>query len=113
MLNIIFLLVVGSALTYIAKDNLELVTVNMGSYTLSEVPLFYVIVGALLAGLILSYIFHKVQNIAAYLVIWGKSKEIRASQEKILDLTKTIHQLELQNEKLKKAGPKPHDGRAL
>jgi len=53
MLNIIFLLVVGSALTYIAKDNLELVTVNMGSYTLSEVPLFYVIVGALLAGLIL------------------------------------------------------------
>lgn len=113
MLNIIFLLIAGSALTYISKFNLELVSVNMGFYSISNVPLFYVIVGSLLVGLILSYIMQLLINISTYIEIRGKSKEIKTGKDEILSLTKTVHQLELENEKLKHEGPELGDPNAL
>ena len=113
MLNIIFLLIAGSALTYISQYNLELVSVNLGIYTFSNIPLFYVIVGSLLVGLILSYLMQLLSNVFTYFEIRGKSREIKSGQEEILDLTKTVHQLELANEKLKHTGPEISDPNAL
>lgn len=113
MLNIIFLLIAGSALTYISKYNLAPVTVNMGGYTIADIPLFYVIVGSILVGMILSYVLQLLQNISSYLTIRGKSKEIKVGQDEILNLTKTVHQLELENEKLKHTGPEVTDSNAL
>lgn len=68
MLNIIFLLIAGSALTYISKYNLEPVSVNLGIYSFPSIPLFYVIVGSMLVGIVLSYILQIIRNIATYLV---------------------------------------------
>lgn len=113
MLNIIFLLLAGSALTYISRYNLELVTVNMGVYTIANIPLFYVIVGSVIGGMILSYVLQLIRNIATYWEIRGKSKEIQSGKEEILDLTKTVHQLEIENEKLKHTGSQPVDSKAL
>lgn len=113
MLNIIFLLIAGSALTYISKYNLELVSVNMGFYTFSNVPLFYVIVGSLLVGLVLSYVMQLLINISTYIQLKGKSREIKSGQDEILNLTKTVHQLELENEKLKHTGPEISDPNSL
>jgi len=113
MLNIIFLLITGSGLMYISKYNLELVSVNMGFYTIADVPLFFVIVVSLLVGFTLSYIVQLIINISTYIKIKNKSKEIKTGQEEILDLTKTVHQLELENEKLKHTGPEISDPNAL
>lgn len=113
MLNIITLLIVGLALTYISKYNLDPVTVNLGFYTIAEIPLFYVIVGSLLVGLILSYVLQLLTNIATYFKIRSKSREIKIGKEEILTLTKTVHQLELENEKLKHEGPEIGDPNAL
>jgi len=113
MLNIIFLLIAGSALTYISKYNLELVSVNIGFYTIADVPLFFVIVVSLLVGFSLSYIVQLLINISTYLEMKSKSKEIKTGQEEILDLTKTVHQLELDNEKLKHTGGETSDSNAL
>ena len=113
MLNIIFLLIAGSGLMYISKYNLGLVSVNMGFYTIADVPLFFVIVASLLVGFILSYIAQLIINISTYIEIKSKSKEIKTGQEEILDLTKTVHQLELANEKLKHSGPETSDSNAL
>jgi hypothetical protein len=113
MINIIFLLIAGSALTYISKYNLELVTVDIGVYRLVDIPLFYVIVGSLLIGLVLSYLLQILRNISTYWEIRGKSREIQTGKQEILDLTKTVHQLELANEKLKHEGPQIVDSKAL
>lgn len=113
MLNIIILLIAGSALTYISKYNLELVSVNMGIYTISDIPLFYVIVGSLLVGLILSYIMQLIINISTFIELKSKRKEIKTGQDEILILTKTVHQLELENEKLKHSEPEISDPNAL
>jgi uncharacterized integral membrane protein len=113
MINIIFLLIAGIVLTYISKYNLELVTVNLGMYTISNIPLFYVIVGSILVGVVLSYLMQLLSNVYTYFEMRTKSKQIKSGQDEILNLTKTVHQLELQNEKLKHTGPEVGDPYAL
>lgn len=101
MLTLILLLVVGSLLVYISKFNFVPVSLNLGFVSFSEIPLFYVIVGALIIGLLLSYIIFLVGSISASLRLRGKEKEIKIYKDEVLDLTKRIHQLELENERQK------------
>lgn len=90
------------------------VSVNLGPYVLSDIPLFYVIVASLLVGLILSYLIHLVHHIAHTLVVRGKESEIKKNRETIAELTKRIHQLELENKKYKpKNNLEPEDRNAL
>jgi uncharacterized integral membrane protein len=114
MLVLILLLVVGSILVYISKFNFVPVTVNLGMYVFSDVPLFYVIVGSLLTGLVLSYLVYLVQAISTSFRLRGKDKEIKKDKDEVLELTKRIHQLELENEKIKNGSEsEPADRNAL
>ncbi|MFH0863656.1 MAG: lipopolysaccharide assembly protein LapA domain-containing protein [Candidatus Gottesmanbacteria bacterium] len=101
MLVLILLLVVGSILVYISKYNFMPVSVNLGPYVFSNIPLFYVIVGSLLIGLVLSYLVFFIKSISTYFSLRGKNNEIKKNKDVVLELTKRVHQLELENEKLK------------
>src|SRR3989338_144354 len=101
MLRLILLLVVGAAMVYVAQNNLTEVTLNLGSYTYPGIPLFYIIIGSLLTGLGLAYLVSLVTSIFTGFTIRGKDKKIKQKRSEIVDLTKRIHQLELENEKLK------------
>jgi lipopolysaccharide assembly protein A len=98
---LIILLIVGSVLAYISQNNLTLVSVNIGPYVFSDIPLFYVIVGSLVTGLVLSYVIHLFRDISTSFVLRGKKNEIKKNKDEVLELTKRVHQLELENEKLK------------
>jgi len=114
MLILILLLVVGSFLVYISQFNFIPVTVNFGFYVFSNIPLFYVIVGSLLFGLVLSYLIFLVRSISTYFSFRGKNNEIKKDKDEILELTKRIHQLELENEKIKNGSDlEPTDRNAL
>jgi uncharacterized integral membrane protein len=114
MLVLILLLVVGSILVYISKFNFMPVSVNLGFYTFSDIPLFYVIVGSILFGLILSYLVYLVHAISTSFAIHGKNKEIKENKDEVLELTKNVHKLELENEKLgHDTGVEPEDPNAL
>ncbi len=104
MLVLILFLVAGSLLAYIAQHNLMPVSVNIGSYIFQDIPLFYVIVGSLLIGLALSYVVYLVHEISNSFVLRGKEKKIKKGKDQVLELTKRIHQLEIENEKLKTKG---------
>ena len=114
MLVLILLLTVGSILVYLSKYNFTPVSVNLGLYTFSNIPLFYVIVGSLVFGLVLSYLIYLVQAISTSFALRGKDKEIKKNKDEVLELTKQVHQLELENEK-QKNGTKaePEDKNAL
>ena len=101
MLTLIVFLIIGSAFVYISKFNFAPVTLNFGMYVFSGIPLFYVIIGSVLTGLVLSYIISLVHGISNSLTLQGKNKEIKKDKSEILELTKRIHQLELENEKQK------------
>jgi hypothetical protein len=77
------------------------VSVNLGVVTFSNIPLFYVIAAALIIGLLLSYLVYRIQAISTFFQVRGKNKEIKNEKEEVLELTKRIHQLELENEKIK------------
>ena len=110
----ILLLVVGSVLVYISKFNFMLVSVNLGQYILSDIPLFYVITGSLVAGLALSYVVYFVHGISTSLTLRGKNKEIKKDKNDVLELTRRVHRLELENEKLKHSqNLEPEDSNAL
>ncbi len=95
MLLLILLLIIGSVLVYISKFNFMLVSVNFGSFIISSVPLFYVIVGSILFGLVLSYLVHLITSVSTSLTLRGKNNLIKKEKEEVLELTKRVHQLEL------------------
>lgn len=114
MLILILLLVVGSILVYISKFNFTPVSVNLGLYTFSNIPLFYVIVASLLFGLVLSYLIYLVHSISTSFTLRGKDKEIKKDKNAVLELTKRVHQLELENEKIRNGSDsEPTDQNAL
>ncbi|MFH0773568.1 MAG: lipopolysaccharide assembly protein LapA domain-containing protein [bacterium] len=114
MLILILFLIVGSMLVYISKFNFQLVSVNLGFAVFQSVPLFYVIVGSLLIGLVLSYIPYLVNSISNSFILQGKNNEIKKNKNEVLELTKRVHQLEIKNEKLgKESGIEPGDSNAL
>lgn len=101
MSTLILLLVTGTIITYLSKYNFMLVSVNFGRYTVTDIPLFYVIVGSLLTGLVLSYVGFLFTRISNSFKLRGKEVEIKKNKDEVLELTKRIHQLELENEKFK------------
>jgi uncharacterized integral membrane protein len=114
MPTLILLLVVGSALVYISKYNFTLVSVNFGFYAISNIPLFYVIVGSVVTGLLLSYIINLIPAISNFFALRGKNSEIKKGKDEVLELTKQVHQLELENERQSHATVvKPEDPNSL
>lgn len=114
MLVLILFLIVGSVLVYISKFNFVPVTVNLGFYTFTNIPLFYVIVASVIFGLVLSYFVYLIRSISTFFTMRGKNKEIKENKEEVLELTKNVHKLELENEKQKNNfSPEPQDKNAL
>ena len=114
MITLILLLVIGSALVYVSKFNFVPVTLNLGMYVFSNVPLFYVIIGSLLIGLVLSYLINMVGVISSSFTLRGKNNELKKDKDEILELTKRVHQLELEKEKIiQHSGNEPKDQNAL
>lgn len=113
MLILILFLIVGSVLAYLAQNNLTLVSVNIGPYVFANIPLFYVIIGSLLVGLILSYVLYLIHTISTSFVLRGKDNKIKKKRDEVAELTKRVHQLELENEKLKHIPQVPKDRNAL
>jgi lipopolysaccharide assembly protein A len=115
MFILIFLLVVGALMVYLAQNNLTAVSLHLGSYIFSDIPLFYIIIGSLLVGLGLAYLMSLVNSIFTAFTMHGKDNKIKQGKSDIVDLTKRIHQLELENERLKNNSTvtEPQDTNAL
>lgn len=106
-------MVVGSLLVYLSKFNFVPVSLNLGFTIFSGIPLFYVIVGAMVIGLVLSYMMYLFHSISTSLALHGKNKEIKVYKDEVLELTKRVHQLELENEKQKNAPNELEDSKSL
>lgn len=114
MLILILLLVVGSLLAYVSQSNLMPVSINLGPYVFSDIPLFYVIVGSLAIGIAFSYVLYLIDAISTSWQLHGKESEIKKNKNEVLELTKRVHQLELENERLKTSSSShPKDKNAL
>lgn len=101
MLALIFLLVFGSAVAFLALQNTSHVSISVLTYTFPDVPLFSVIIVSVLTGAFMVYIIHIINSISTSFTIHGKNKKIKQTEKNLVELTKQIHQLQLENQALK------------
>jgi len=79
-----------------------------------DTPLYLVVISALLLGLLLAWIFSLVSSFSSKITLHGKENKIKADEKAIAELTKEIHQLELENTRLKeKSGEGENDDKSL
>lgn len=113
MATLIIVVLAGLAFTYFALQNTVSVTLQLVQYTLPNVPLFAVAAGALLVGLILSWIINLTQNIGNIFMLRGKERTIQDYKKENLELTKEMHHLELENARLKAETEDDGDDKSL
>lgn len=102
MLILILFIIFGSIVSYLAQNNLMRVVLRVGPYTFPDIPLFYVIVGSVLTGLGVAYFIYLVNTILLKIKLNKKDRKILDTSNEVAELTKRVHQLELENVKLKK-----------
>lgn len=102
-------------MVYLAQNNLAIVSLHLGTYEFTGIPLFYIIIGSLLVGLGVAFLFQFVHSIINAISMRGKDNTIKQGNSDIVGLTKRIHQLEIENEKLKNNSTvrEPQDKNAL
>jgi hypothetical protein len=115
MFPLILLLVLGSGMAYLSQNNFMVVSLHLGGYEFSGIPLFYIIIGSLVTGLVLAYLLYLVNSIFIAYTMHQKDNNIKQGKSDVVDLTKRIHQLELENERLKNNSTiiEPQDSNAL
>ena len=101
MLSLIVLLIFGSLVAYFATQNPQTTTVTLANYPLSDVPLYVVVLFSLLLGIGVSWFLSLFGTISSFFTNKNKETKIRQGNREITQLTKRIHQLELENERLK------------
>lgn len=101
MLTLIIVLVSGIIFAIFATQNTQFVSVSFMNYQLTSVPLYGVVLGAILFGIFVSWLISMVDTISSYLTILGKNKTITSVKKESTDLAKRVHQLEIENERLK------------
>jgi uncharacterized integral membrane protein len=93
MLTLILILIIGLIFAYLSQSNFTPVTLHVGPYAFSDIPLFYVIVLSLILGLLFSYLIYLVHSISTSWKFRGKNHEIKKQKDEVLELTKRVHQL--------------------
>ena len=113
MFALIVLVVFGIGVAFFATQNTQTVSITLGNYPLTGVPIYLIVLVSLLLGFVVSWIINLVDVISSALKIHGKENTIKDANKQISELTKKVHQLELENERLKGESGHPSDDKSL
>ncbi|MBI2029066.1 DUF1049 domain-containing protein [Candidatus Gottesmanbacteria bacterium] len=113
MATLIITVLFGLVIAYFATQNTGRISLNFLNYQLPGIPAYIVIIGALLVGLFLSWIISLVNNISTGFTIRGKESKIKDYKKENAELTKRIHQLELENTRIKAETNSSGDDKSL
>lgn len=91
----------GLAIAYFAIQNTIGVTMVLANNVITNVPLYAIIIGSVLAGVILSWIISGLNAWSIYRKLRGKEKVIEQDQKQIHSLEEKVSHLETDNEQLK------------
>lgn len=113
MATLIVTLLFGLIIAYFAIQNTAVISLNFLNFTMPGIPTYIVVVGALLVGLLLSWILSLLNDIATGFTIRGKDSKIKDYSKENAELLKINHQLELENTRLKAEMDAPADDKSL
>lgn len=101
MLALFLLVVFGLGMSYFATQNTGLVHIMFGSYVIQGVPLYIIAIGALLLGILISWLINIVGMLSSSFAIRGKVIQIKNAHEVINKLQQQNHELEIEIASLK------------
>ncbi len=100
MLALIFTVIFGIIIAYFATQNTTSIGLHFASYSWSGIPVYLVVLLSLLIGLLFAWLLHVLTSISSSLTIRGKDHALTDLKRENSELTKQVHQLELENSKL-------------
>lgn len=101
MIRILILLVFALVFAYFASQNSVAVRVQLFSYSFKEIPLYVVIIASVSVGFLVGFLLNLVSKFFLYREISNKKKQLEEAREHTLELTKRVHQFELEKQELK------------
>jgi len=101
MPTLILTILFGLIIAYFATQNTGTLSLNFLNYTVPGIPTYIAIVGALLIGLFISWLISTVNDIGTGFTLRGKESKIKDYKKENAELIKRIHQLELENARVK------------
>ena len=101
MFALIVLIIFGIGVAFFATQNTQTISINLANNPLDGIPLYLIVLVSLLLGFVLSWLISLIDVISSAFKLHGKDSAIKNSNKQISELTKTVHKLELENERLK------------
>lgn len=105
--------ILATLFAFFATQNTSTVTLNFGNYVLPNIPLYFVVLVSFLIGLLLAFTLHIIKDLSASLTISGERGKVKKLKGELTDVTKTAHQLEIENAKLKTQKGVPDDENSI
>lgn len=107
MITLIALAIFGLGAAYFATQNTTPVTVTIGTYLWPNIPLYLLIIGSFLLGIAICWVASSADRLSTALTLRHDKKLIQELEQKVTDRTKRIHELELENTKIKGKSGRP------
>lgn len=98
---LILLVIFGMLAAVFATQNPTTASITLLGYSISDVPMYLIVSGSLLLGLLSSSILSIVGSITNSFKLHGKDVKIKESKRTVADLIKTNRELELEIVRLK------------
>jgi uncharacterized integral membrane protein len=100
MLSLLLLVICGIGIAFFSTQNTQTVDLTFLDYSTADVPVYMVVLVAFLSGIFICYIINTVNALSSSMKIHGKDTKLKESRKEIEELTRRIHKLELENERL-------------
>lgn len=113
MATLISVVALGVLFAVFATQNTALVSLNIGTYVINQVPLYFAILVPLLIGLLLAFLFHIFKDLSRSLTINEQKDEIKKLKKEIAEVTKDAHKFQLENTKIKSENDEPADADSI
>jgi uncharacterized integral membrane protein len=101
MLTLLATTIFAIIIAFFALQNAVPVRLTVGDNALNDVPLYLVVIGALMLGIFLSWIINLIDSFSASLTARNREQTIDKDQKVISELEDRIHELEVENARLK------------
>ncbi len=99
--TLIVILIFGLFTAFFATQNTGAISLHFLDYTVSSIPAYIALGLALLIGILLSWILSLANRISSLVIMRGKESKIKDFKKENAELTRHIHQLELENARLR------------
>lgn len=113
METLVFTVLFASIAAYFATQNNRFIDINFLSYTLHGVPLYLVVLISVLIGLSLSWFISLIGEVSSLFALQDKENKLRRTKQNNVELLKQIHELQVENARLKAKTENEEDNKSL